>query len=100
MIIIASEAKLAGEFNVISMVYVSYVRSKIANIISILPICGRLCRTRLCSPDACILLLLRAKRAFWSVQCADFLYIYICLYIIIFQTVRRAVNVLNVSTCI
>ena len=34
--------------------------------------------------------LLRAKRAFWSVQCTDFLY----------QAVRRAVNILNVSTCI
>ena len=34
----------------------------------------------------------------------DFLYIYIykyiCIYICIFQAVRRAVNVLNVSTCI
>ena len=28
------------------------------------------------------------------------IYIYICLYIYIFQAVRRAVNVLNVSTCI
>ena len=44
--------------------------------------------------------LLRAKRAFWSVQCADFLYIYIYIYVYIFQAVRRAVNVLNVSTCI
>ena len=38
----------------------------------------------------CTYQLLRAKRAFWSVQCADFLY----------QAVCRAVNVLNVSTCI
>ena len=34
--------------------------------------------------------LLRAKQVFWYVQCTDFLY----------QAVRRAVNVLNVSTCI
>ena len=30
----------------------------------------------------------------------DFFYIYIYIYICIFQAVRRAVNVLNVSTCI
>ena len=42
-----------------------------------------------------LLLLLRAKRAFWSVQWHGF-----SLYIYIFQAVRRAVNVLNVSTCI